>query len=63
MSVLIGVISIKFGSLMGSKNLIGKAIEEAKKLKLIEDGDYVVSATGDKEILTGTTNMIKIHKI
>lgn len=63
MTGLLGVIAIKFGSLVGGFGLIPKAIEEAKRKKLVVEGDYIVSATGDKEILTGSTNTVKIHKI
>jgi pyruvate kinase len=58
-----GLFPLLVSSMIGQDSLVDRAIANAKKLKICKSGDHVVVASGQKEGVTGGTNVIRILKV
>lgn len=58
--VLRGVTSFVVGSMLGSDSVILRALEYAKEKGLIKPGDTVVAFHGQRETISGASNMLKV---
>ncbi|KAL6042827.1 Pyruvate kinase [Balamuthia mandrillaris] len=58
-----GVVPFLVDSMAGTEKLIARAIDYAKKLRLVDDGDVIVLTSGQIEEQSGSTNILRVLKV